>query len=159
MMKVIVGYPTETEEFVIVQRQIGRAIELTSMASTDELAQLQQTCKTGYVDPALIQYAVKIVAATRHPEHYALTELSPLISFGASPRGTISLIEGARALAFLRGRSYVLPQDIQDLVLDVLRHRVVLSYEAIAQGKTTDDLLRQILKTIPVPSQALPLDA
>ena len=159
MMKVIVGYPTETEEFVIVERQIGRAIELASMASTDELAQLQQTCKTGYVDPALIQYAVKIVAATRHPEHYALNELALLISFGASPRGTISLIEGARALAFLRGRSYVLPQDIQDLVLDVLRHRVVLSYEAIALGKTTDDLLRQILKAIPLPTQALPIDA
>jgi MoxR-like ATPase len=98
------------------------------------------------------------VAATRHPEHFSLEELTPLISFGASPRGTISLIEGARALAFLRGRSYVLPQDIQDLVLDVLRHRVVLSYEAIAQGKTADDLLRHILKVIPVPSQALPLD-
>ena len=107
----------------------------------------------------MIQYAVKIVAATRHPVDYALNELAPLISFGASPRGTIGLIEGARALAFLRGRAYVLPQDIQDLVLDVLRHRVVLSYEAIAQGKTADDLLRQILKAIPVPTQALPLDA
>jgi len=155
MMKVIVGYPSETEEFVIVQRQIGHVIELVSMASTEELAVIQQACKTGYVDPALIQYAVKIVAATRNPELYGLDALKPLISFGASPRGTISLIEGARALAFLRGRSYVLPQDIQDLVVDVLRHRLVLSYEAIAQGKSADDLIHEILKAIPVPIQPL----
>jgi len=155
MMKVIVGYPSETEEFVIVQRQIGHVIELVSMATTEELSVIQQACKTGYVDPALIQYAVKIVAATRSPENFGLAALKSLISFGASPRGTISLIEGARALAFLRGRSYVLPQDIQDLVVDVLRHRLVLSYEAIAQGKSADDLIHEILKAIPVPTQPL----
>lgn len=155
MMKVLVSYPSETEEFVIVQRQIGQAIELVSMANTSELSTIQQACKNGYVDPALIQYAVKIVAATRYPELYGLPELSPLISFGASPRGTISLIEGARARAFLRGRSYVLPEDVQDLVVDVLRHRIVLSYEAIAQGKTSDDVIHTLLKAIPVPVQPL----
>lgn len=155
MMKVLVSYPSENEEFVIVQRQIGPLIELASIMNTEQLSAIQLACKAGYVDPALIQYAVKIVAATRYPEQFGLESIVPYISFGASPRGTINLIEGARALAFLRGRPYVLPQDIKDLAVDVLRHRIVLSYEAISLGKTTDDLIHLLLATIPTPSQPL----
>ncbi len=155
MMKVLVSYPSENEEFVIVQRQIGPLIELASIMNTEQLSAIQQACKAGYVDPALIQYAVKIVAATRYPEQFGLERIAPYISFGASPRGTINLIEGARALAFLKGRPYVLPQDIKDLAVDVLRHRIVLSYEAISLGKTTDDLIHLLLATIPTPSQPL----
>lgn len=155
MMKVLVNYPSENEEFVIVQRQIGPLIELASIMNTEQLSAIQLACKAGYVDPALIQYAVKIVAATRYPEQFGLESIVPYISFGASPRGTINLIEGARALAFLKGRPYVLPQDIKDLAVDVLRHRIVLSYEAISLGKTTDDLIHLLLATIPTPSQPL----
>ena len=155
MMKVLVSYPSENEEFVIVQRQIGPLIELASIMNTEQLSAIQLACKAGYVDPALIQYAVKIVAATRYPEQFGLENIAPYISFGASPRGTINLIEGARALAFLKGRPYVLPQDIKDLAVDVLRHRIVLSYEAISLGKTTDDLIHLLLATIPTPSQPL----
>ena len=155
MMKVLVSYPSENEEFVIVQRQIGPLIELASIMNTEQLSTIQLACKAGYVDPALIQYAVKIVAATRFPEKFGLESIASFISFGASPRGTINLIEGARALAFLKGRPYVLPQDIKDLAVDVLRHRIVLSYEAISLGKTTDDLIHLLLATIPTPSQPL----
>ena len=155
MMKVLIDYPKDEEEFVIVQRVIGAAIDVSAVATTEQIRSLQIRSRSGYVDPALIQYAVKIVAATRYPEQFGLESIAPYISFGASPRGTINLIEGARALAFLKGRPYVLPQDIKDLAVDVLRHRIVLSYEAISLGKTTDDLIHLLLATIPTPSQPL----
>jgi MoxR-like ATPase len=107
------------------------------------------------VDPALIQYAIRIVGATRTPQDVGLKELQPYIQFGASPRASINLIRGARALAFVRGRKYALPQDVLDMALDVLRHRVVPSYEALSDDVTSDDLLTQILNRIPVP--AVPL--
>ena len=131
MMKVLVDYPTEEEEFVIVQRVTGAPVAATAVATTEQLAALQQTCRQVYVDPSLIQYAVRLVAATRKPELHDLKDLSRLITYGASPRATINLVEGARALAMLRGRSYALPEDMGDLVPDVLRHRLVLSYEAL----------------------------
>ena len=157
MMKVLVGYPQEDEEFVIVQRVIGQAIEVAAVTSTDQIAQLQKTCRQGYVDPSLIQFAVKLVSATRHPERFGLADWSRFITFGASPRATIALIEGARALAFLRGRSYALPQDVLDLVPDVLRHRLVLSYEALSEGQTPEAIIAQILQAVPVPDK--PLDS
>jgi MoxR-like ATPase len=157
MMKVLVGYPQEDEEFVIVQRVIGQAIEVAAVTSTDQIAQLQKTCRQGYVDPSLIQFAVKLVSATRHPERFGLADWSRFITFGASPRATIALIEGARALAFLRGRSYALPQDVLDLVPDVLRHRLVLSYEALSEGLTPEAIIAQILQAVPVPDK--PLDS
>jgi MoxR-like ATPase len=157
MMKVLVGYPLEEEEFVIVQRVIGQAIEVGAVTSTDQIAQLQKTCRQGYVDPSLIQFAVKLVSATRHPERFGLADWSRFITFGASPRATIALIEGARALAFLRGRSYALPQDVLDLVPDVLRHRLVLSYEALSEGLTPEAIIAQIVQAVPVPDK--PLDS
>jgi len=155
MMKVLVGYPTEEEEFVIVQRVTGADAEVSAVATTDDLAQLQKECRRGYVDPALVQYAVKLVAATRDPARFGLEELARFLTFGASPRASIHLIEGARALGYLRGRSYALPEDVADLAHDVLRHRLVLSYEALAEGQTADALIDRVLQQIPAPPKPL----
>ena len=155
MMKVLVDYPTEEEEFVIVQRVTGATVAVTAVATTEQLAALQQTCRQVYVDPSLIQYAVRLVSATRKPELHGLKDLSRLITYGASPRATINLVEGARALAMLRGRSYALPEDMGDLVPDVLRHRLVLSYEALAEGLNADGLIQRIMAKINPPAKPL----
>ena len=155
MMKVLIGYPKEEEEFVIVQRVIGPAIDIAAVATTEQIAALQHQSRQGYVDPGLIQYAVKLVSATRDPARFGLSDIARYLTFGASPRATIGLIEGARALAFLRGRGYVLPQDVVDLVPDVLRHRLVLSYEALSDGLSADQLIEQILRAVPVPDKPL----
>ncbi|MFN3986999.1 MAG: AAA family ATPase [Rhodocyclaceae bacterium] len=157
MMKVLVGYPNEEEEFTIVERVTGPSVEVTPMATTEELAALQHECRSAYVDPSLIQYAVRLVAASREPGRYGVEGVAEYLQFGASPRASIHLIEGARALAFLRGRNYVLPQDVTDLSFDVLRHRLVLSYEALADAVTPDDLIERILRKIPAPDK--PLDS
>jgi len=155
MMKVLVGYPTEEEEFVIVQRVTGVATDVAAVATTDQLWAIQQECRTGFVDPSLVQYAVKLVGATRHPERYGIKDLSRYMTYGASPRATIYLVEGARALAYLRGRTYVLPEDMSDIVHDVLRHRISLSYEALSDSLTADNLIDKIIKHIPVPDKPL----
>ena len=155
MMKVLVDYPSEDEEFVIVQRVTGAPVAATAVATTEQLATLQQTCRQVYVDPSLIQYAVRLVSATRKPELHGLKDLSRLITYGASPRATINLVEGARALAMLRGRSYALPEDMGDLVPDVLRHRLVLSYEALAEGLNADGLIQRIMAKITPPARPL----
>jgi MoxR-like ATPase len=155
MMKVLVGYPSEEEEFVIVQRVTGMAQEVSPVATTEQLAALQRECRSGYVDPNLMQYAVRLVSATRQPARFGLADLQKYLSYGASPRATIHLIEGARALAYLRGRAYVLPEDVSDLVPDVLRHRLVLTYEALADGLTADQLILRIMQRIPAPEKPL----
>ena len=155
MMKVLVDYPNEEEEFVIVQRVTGPAPTMMPIASMGQLAELQQECKKVYVDPSLIQYAVKLVSATRRPERYEMPELAKYLTFGASPRATIGLVEGARALAFMRGRSYALPEDMTGLVGDVLRHRLVLSYEALAEGWDAEKIIQRVLKKIAVPDKPL----
>jgi MoxR-like ATPase len=155
MMKVLVGYPTEEEEFVIVARMTGGSHEIASVAATEQLNALQRECQGGYVDPSLMQYAVRLAAATREPHRFGIGDLAPYVSFGASPRASIHLIQGARALAFLRGRTYVLPQDVSDLVPDVFRHRLVLTYEALAQGVSSDEVIRRILQQIVAPDKPL----
>ncbi len=155
MMKVLVDYPTDEEEYVIVERVTGPRIDVSPVASTEQLAALQAQCRQVYVDPSLVQYAVKLVSATRRPEAHGLKDLARFITFGASPRATIGLTEGARALAMLRGRSYALPEDMVDLVPDVLRHRVVLSYEALAEGLTPDQVVDKIMAKIPPPAKPL----
>ena len=155
MMKVLVGYPSEEEEFVIVQRVTGVAQDVAAVATTDELAKLQRECRKGYVDPSLMQYAVRLVAATREPERYGIKDLARYITYGASPRATIHLIEGARALAFLRGRAYALPEDVSDLAPDVLRHRLSLSYEALADSLTADQLIERIMQHVSAPEKPL----
>jgi MoxR-like ATPase len=155
MMKVLVGYPSEEEEFVIVDRVIGVPATVGAVASTEELEALQRECRRAYVDPSLIQYAVRLVAATRAPDRYGLKEVSKYLTFGASPRASIHLIEGARALAFLRGRSFVWPEDVVDLVPDVLRHRLVLSYEALSDQLSADQIIQRIMQHIPAPEKPL----
>jgi MoxR-like ATPase len=155
MMKVLVDYPTDEEEFVIVQRVTGPSVDVSAVATTEQLAALQRECRQVYVDPSLVQYAVKLVSATRYPERHGLKDMARFITYGASPRATINLTEGARALAMLRGRGYALPEDMVDLVPDVLRHRVVLSYEALSEGLTSDAVIQKIMSKIPAPPKPL----
>jgi MoxR-like ATPase len=155
MMKVLIGYPTEEEELVIVSRVTGAAPTVSRIASTEELIDLQAKVKQVYVDPTLMQFAVKVVGATRAPDKVGLKDTGRLILYGASPRATIAMIEAGRALAFLRGRDYVLPEDVLDIAADVLRHRIILSYEALSEGVTADDIVHQILKVIPAPEKML----
>ncbi len=151
MLKVLVGYPSTTEEFVIVERMSGLLQAVQKVLSTDELLELQKKADRVFVDPTLIEYAVRMVNATRSPEEVGLEDLGRYILFGASPRASINLILTARALAFVRGRDYVFPQDVLDMALDVMRHRLVLSYEALSDNMSSDDILRKILDRIPIP--------
>jgi MoxR-like ATPase len=151
MLKVLIGYPSPTEEFVIVERMTAPLPEVQEVLSTDQLLQQQQQADAVYVDPALIEYAVQLVSATRQPKDFGLPDLQRYITFGASPRASINLILTARALAYVRGRSYVLPQDVLDMAPDVLRHRLVLSYEALSDEVTSDDLLGQLVDRIALP--------
>jgi MoxR-like ATPase len=155
MMKVLVGYPSEEEEFVIVERVTGVFQDVIPVATTEQLGALQRQCRSGYVEPSLIQYAVRLAAATRDPERFGVKEVKNYLSYGASPRAPIHLIEGARALAFLRGRDYALPEDVTDLVLDVFRHRLVLSYEALAEGLAADDLIKRVMQQVRAPEKPL----
>ena len=155
MMKVLVDYPSEEEEFVIAQRVTGPRIDVSPVATMDQLARLQGECRQVYVDPSLVQYAVRLVSATRAPAQAGLKDLAPMITFGASPRATIGLIEGARALAMMRGRTYALPEDMSDLVPDVLRHRLVLSYEALSEGLAADQIVLRVMAKIPPPPRPL----
>jgi MoxR-like ATPase len=155
MMKVLVDYPSEEEELVVAQRVTGPATSVNAVASMSQLHELQHECRQVYVDPSLMQYAVKLVSATRRPDRYGMADLAQYITFGASPRATIGLIEGARALAFMRGRNYALPEDMTGLVADVLRHRLVLSYEALADGLNADQIVERVQKKIPVPDKPL----
>jgi MoxR-like ATPase len=151
MLKVLVGYPNSTEEFVIVERMTGALQAVQKVLTTEDLVALQEQVDKVYVDPALIEYSVRIVTATRNPKEVGLQEIEHYIMFGASPRASINLILTARALAFVRGRNYALPQDVLDMALDVIRHRMVLSYEALSDNVTADDLLKQIFDCIPIP--------
>jgi len=151
MLKVLVDYPNPTEEFVIVERMTGILPAVQKVLANEQLLRLQQEADRVYVDPALIEYAVRMVTATRKLKEDGLEELDRYVLFGASPRASINLILTARALAYVRGREYALPQDIMDMALDVMRHRLVLSYEALADNVTSDDLLKMIINQIPTP--------
>lgn len=155
MMKVLVDYPTEEEEFVIVSRVTGVAATVAAVANTEQLVALQRECRNTYVDPALIQYAVKLTSASRDPERYGIEGLAHYIQYGASPRASINMVEGSRALAFLRGRDYVLPQDLIDLAPDVMRHRLVLTYEALAEQVTPDTIVQRLMQHIAAPEKPL----
>ncbi len=155
MLKVLVGYPSATEEFVIVERMTA-ALQIVQTALTiEQLIALQKKADNVYVDPSLIEYAVRLATATRNPSEIGLKELERFILFGASPRASINLILTARALAFVRGRDYALPQDVFDMAFDVMRHRIVLSYEALSENMSGDILLKKILDRIPIPAAPL----
>jgi MoxR-like ATPase len=151
MLKVLVGYPSPAEEFVIVERMTSSYEDTTEVISSEQLLGYQRAADAVYVDPGVIEYAVRLATATRDLAAVGLPKLARYVSFGASPRASINLILGAKALAFLRGRDYVLPVDARDLARDVLRHRIVLSYEGLADGVTPDDLLGPVLQTISPP--------
>ena len=155
MLKVLVGYPTPTEEFVIVERMTGTVEPTQRVIETDQLIDLQRRADQVYVDPALMEYAVRVVGATRDPAAAGQRDLAAYVTFGASPRASINMILAAKALAFVRGRDYALPQDVHDLALDVLRHRIVLSYEALADNVAADDILRRVLAAVPLPEVPL----
>ena len=155
MLKVLVDYPTATEEFVIVERMTSSLDPAARAIDAQQLAGLQSAADAVFVDPALIDYAVKLANATRDVSRVGLDELSRFITFGASPRASINLILAGRALALVRGREYALPQDLREIAPDVLRHRFVLSYEALADGVVADDIIDRILAAVPVPELAL----
>lgn len=155
MMKVLVDYPSDEEEFVIAERVTGAPVDVNAVADTHQLAALQRECRAVFCDPALMQYAVKLVGATRRPAQADLADMARHLTYGCSPRATIGLIEGAKALAMMRGRKYVLPEDMVDLVPDVFRHRLVLSYEALAENVTPDALVQRLLKKLPPPDKPL----
>jgi MoxR-like ATPase len=155
MLKVLVDYPTQTEEFVIVERMTSALEQSHRVIDGAQLLALQQAADDVYVDPALIEYAVKLVRATRQPGSAGRPDLNRLVLYGASPRASINLILAGRALAFIRGREYALAQDVRDLALDVLRHRLVLSYEALADNISADDVLNQLLPAIALPEASL----
>ncbi len=155
MLKVLIGYPSATEEFVIVERMIGALQDVQAVLDANELAALQVRADSVYVDPALIEYSVNLVTATRQPEKCNLKELDPYILYGASPRASINMILAGRALAFVRGREYALPQDVRDVALDVLRHRIVLSYEALSDDVTSDHILERLMEAVRMPEVPL----
>ncbi|HZO49370.1 MAG TPA: MoxR family ATPase [Gaiellaceae bacterium] len=155
MLKVTIGYPEHDEELTIVQRQLAAPPELRQVLSLEDLRALQRAVFGVYVDPQLISYAVAIATATREPGERGLHELTPYIAFGASPRGPISLVQAARALALVHGRDYVLAEDVQALALDALRHRLVLTYQALAEEVKADDILGRVLAAVPVPQTDL----
>ncbi len=151
MLKVLIDYPVHDEELTIVQRQLVDAPDLREALSLEDLRALQRAVFGVYVDPALVSYAVDVATATREPED----ELKDYIAFGASPRGPISLVQASRALALVRGRDYVLAEDLHTLVKDALRHRLVLTYQALAEEMSSDAILDRVIAAVPVPATDL----
>ena len=155
MMKVVVSYPSSPEEHAIVDRALEPPGATQAMLTPEDLIRMQATARQVYVDPAVVDYAVRLVTATRAPGTVGLGELDRYVTYGASPRASIALVLGARALAFLRGRDYALPHDVRELTLDVLRHRIVLSYEALADDVDPDTVIAGVLGAVPAPDVAL----
>jgi MoxR-like ATPase len=151
IMKVVVGYPSAREEAVVVERSLGSAAAVTRILSVDGLAELQALTHAVYVDRTIVDYAVALTAATRDADQVGLPKVKPFIAYGASPRGSINLIHAARALAVIRGRRYVLPSDVTELARDVLRHRIVPSFSALAEEVSADMILDRIIPAVPVP--------
>jgi MoxR-like ATPase len=151
MLKVLVDYPAHDEELTVVARSLEAPPSLEQVLSLDDLKRLQSEAAGVYVDPALISWSVDVATATRRPRDHGLDEVGEYIAFGASPRGPISLVAAARALALIRGRDYVVPGDMEALVRDAFRHRLVLSYRALAEEVSPDSLLDQVLVAVPMP--------
>jgi MoxR-like ATPase len=151
MLKILVDYPAHDEELTVVARSLEEAPELAQVLSLEELIALQRQATQVYVDPALISWTVDVATATRRPTEHGLGDIADYVSFGASPRGPISLVSAARALALIRGRDYVVPGDVDALVRDAFRHRLVLSYRALAEEVAPDTILDQVLAAVPTP--------
>jgi len=155
MMKVLISYPSSAEEHAIVDRALRPAEPIRAMLTPEDLIRMQERVQQLYVDPAITEYAVRLVTATRLLGLAGLDEMKRYLTYGASPRASIALVVGGRALAFLRGRDYVLPYDVSELAADVLRHRVVLSYEALADDVSADDIIARVLDAVPEPEVVL----
>jgi len=151
MLKVVVGYPTRDEELTVVQRSLAPAASVRQVLELDSLKGLQRAVQDVYVDPSLVAYAVSLAEATRNPAMVGLADLAHYVEYGASPRGPIALVQSARALALIHGRDYVLGTDIRSLVKDALRHRLVLTYRALAEQRTADDVLDLVLQAVAMP--------
>ncbi|WP_412102924.1 AAA family ATPase [Plantactinospora sp. KLBMP9567] len=154
LMKIIVGYPTDAEEREIVYRMGVSAPEPASVFTPLELVGLQQKADKVFVHNALVDYAVRLVLATRAPAEHGMPDVAQLIQYGASPRASLGIVRATRALALMRGRDYALPQDVQDIAPDILRHRLVLSYDALADNIPADHVVDRVMSTIPLPSVA-----
>ena len=154
LMKIVVGYPTDVEEREIVYRMGVSPPEPEVVFAPEDLVRLQRRCDQVFVHPALVDYAVRLVLATRSPAAYGLGDVAHLVQYGASPRASLGMVRAARAMAVLRGRDYALPADITDVAPDVLRHRLVLSYDALADDIPPDHVVAQVLRGVPVPSIA-----
>src|SRR5678810_1079126 len=152
MMKVLITYPSEMYEFVVVERMTGPMATVQPVLTTEQLLALQREADKVFVDPVLMEYVVRLVTATRSPKEYGVQDVAKYITYGASPRASINIVLTARALAFMRGRSYVLAQDISDMAVDVLRHRIVLSYEALSDDRPVETLIAKVMERIPVPT-------
>jgi len=152
LFKILVGYPSDVEEREIVYRMGVNAPEPTPVFNPEDMLRLQQKADEVFVHNALVDYAVRLVFSTREPAHYGLEEIAPLVQYGASPRASLGLVRASRALALMRGRDYVLPQDIQDLAPDILRHRLVLSYDALADGVPAEQIVARVLQVVPLPT-------
>jgi len=152
MLKVLVDYPSKDEEFQILDRFVSKPpVEIKPVIQPDQIIHIRKVIDTVYMDEKLKQYILDIVFATRTPSESGLEELSDLIEYGASPRASIYLSLAAKAHAFLRGRGYATPEDVKVIGADILRHRIILSYEAEAEEKTTDDIIKKIFENVKVP--------
>src|SRR4051794_38265699 len=151
MMKVVVGYPNSAEELEVVRRSITGIDDINQALALDDLVSFADAVDGVFIDRQVAEYAVALVTATRDPASVGLGGVVPYVDYGSSPRGSLNLVHGARALALIRGRSYALPQDVQELARDVLRHRIVLSYQALAEEVTPDQVLDAVLGAVPVP--------
>jgi MoxR-like ATPase len=154
LLKIVVGYPTDVEEREIVYRMGVNPPVATQVLSTEQLMHLQQRSDAVFVHNALVDYAVRLVLATREPAAYGMPDVARLIQYGASPRASLGIVRAARALALMRGRDYALPQDVQEIAPDILRHRLVLSYDALADDIAADRVVDRVLATVPLPTVA-----
>ena len=153
LMKLLIGYPTYSEELEIVRRMSGGMAEVRPMLTPDELVRLQSAAGRVYVDPAVADYAVRVVLATRRPEAFGVHDVAPYVAYGASPRASLGLVLAARALALSGGRAFAVPDDVAALAPDILRHRLVLSYDALADGLGPDELIGRVLAQVPQDAQ------
>jgi MoxR-like ATPase len=154
LMKISVGYPSAAEEREIVYRMGADVPVANPVISTEDLQRLQATSSRVFVHHAIVDYVVRLVLATRRPAEHGMPDVAAWVSYGASPRASLGLIAAGRAIALLRGRDYVLPQDVLDIAGEVLAHRLVLSYDAVADGVPATEAVRRVLQTIPLPQVA-----
>jgi MoxR-like ATPase len=152
MLKTVIDYPKlEEERLVIRQNLAGERAQINPVVSLEQIKKAQEVVRKVYMDEKIEKYILDIIFATRYPEQFKLEKLKPLISFGASPRGSINLATAAKCYAFIKRRGYVIPEDVRAIVIDVLRHRIGVTYEAEAENITSVDIINQIVNEIEVP--------